>query len=145
MTEHCPTTVCAVCSMYCPPHTITSMGIAAIPNLGILLADGPTTDELPRRGLTTYLHEDQVYCLQPSACTSGGTANVCSDCLASLRRGSVPPASLVRVDTGSIPWGPIPELQLAPLTMVEEISPGTFYRIEDNNMYTCVDPSGYVY
>lgn len=121
ITDACPTNVCAVCSMYRPPPTISTLQLSLIPNLQLLLANGPKGKGMPRDALTTYIspHDQQLYCLQPTAC-DGLTARVCSTCLEALQRNTVPKASLVHIDTGSIPTSLNPAMQLAPLTMVEE-------------------------
>ena len=87
----------------------------------MLLTNGPKGKGMPRDALTTYCspHDSQDYCLQPAAC-SGISAQICSMFFAAPQRKSIPKESLVRIDTGGIPRSLDPNMQLAPLTMVEE-------------------------
>lgn len=121
ISDACPTQVCAVCSMYRPPSTISTLELSRVPHLSLLLADGPKDKRMPRDALTTYRspHDQQLYCLQPAACT-GLSAQLCSTCLAALKRKTVPKESLVCIDTGGIPQSLDPTMQHVPLTMVEE-------------------------
>ena len=122
------TRVCAVCSCRCAAgHSAEeeadadddwteTMRISDIPNVHLLSKDGPKSEELPRDSLTTI----GDYCLQPLAMLPGEDANedphvdVCKSCMSQLQNKKVPMASLVRVDTGSIPD------DLLPLTIMEE-------------------------
>lgn len=108
--------------------------------------DGPAVDLSDENANDDHpLHE---YCLQPAAIRRATPDDVvqmtdpgdkereavaegdflvqlCKACHSSLMRRRVPPASLVRVDTGPIPWmreGPDgPEIQLKPLSIFEEL------------------------
>ena len=122
------TRVCAVCSCRCAAgHSAEeeddadgdwteTMRISDIPNVHLLSKDGPKSEELPRDSLTTI----GGFCLQPLAMRPGEDASedphvdVCKSCMSQLQNKKVPMASLVRVDTGSIPD------DLLPLTIMEE-------------------------
>ena len=133
------TTTCAVCSCLCEagypessdedeeetdeeeeetdtrPRFTVKVPLHAIENIHLLRVDGPKTAELPRESLTRF----GDYCLQEKG-KDGVNAegedlfNVCTVCMYDLERGRVPRASLVRLDTGSIPEG------LEPLSIIEE-------------------------
>jgi hypothetical protein len=101
----CEKTVCAVCSRYRPKVDATSHAICDIPNLSLLDASLPKTDEYPRDALTTFQWRDTTYCLQEKACHVGDDPNtcnvtVCKECFFALKTKRVPPMSLVRFDAG---------------------------------------------
>jgi hypothetical protein len=116
------TRTCACCSCRCAKgdpdgeyEPTTRMLLHDIPNLDLLRVDGVKTDELPRDGLTRI----GEYCLQPLGSPGENEAgetivDICETCLRDLAHKKVPMASLVRVDTGSIPEG------LLPLSIMEE-------------------------
>jgi hypothetical protein len=115
--DSCNLSLCAVCAI--PQVGVDAVHINDLPNKNVLQADGPSTPEAPRHGLTTCTLQGIVYCMQPDA-VKGERVAVCPACLASLKRQHVPKESLVRVDTGLIPRSPDPKLDLAPLRMLEE-------------------------
>jgi hypothetical protein len=82
-----PNTTCCVCSRLLPVLTVKytpsppsplKMPVGMIPNLHFL-AKSPTLavqqqfppDRFPRHGITTYTHEDAVYCLDPLGISTG--------------------------------------------------------------------------
>ena len=117
--NECRRKLCAVCSISHPRDMVKPYHYEAVPNLSLLLADEEKTEECPRDAKTVYEWDGATYCLQPAACGEEKVSR-CGNCHASLGREKVPPDSLVRVDTGSIPRGPSAELTLEPLRMIEE-------------------------
>lgn len=106
--KYCDRTVCAVCSMYRPRCNVSRHDLNTIPNLALLDAALPKTDELPRDALTTFEWGNVSYCLQPAACfpsddSSKCAADVCTECFADLKAKRVPKMSLVSFDAG-ITW-----------------------------------------
>ena len=121
--DHMHTAVCACCSRYRMKCLVKSYDYIDVENLDLLKISGPKSDNMPRHARTTY----GPYCLQPAACQAINpdafdfTLDLCDECINHLHRGRVPPCSLVYIDTGSIPSSPNPELDLAPLTIIEEL------------------------
>ena len=107
------TLVCAVCGCYTSRAAMadSSTPINDLPNLQLLLASGERTASLPRDALTTVEHSGQRYCLHPLGVTNLGASSprlrVCHTCMEHLTKAkpSVPPRSLVRMDTGAWPTG----------------------------------------
>ena len=102
--SECNKTVCGVCSMLRRAVDIKSLAFGDIPNVDLLLKDGPTSPEHPRDGLTTVEHNGDVYCLQPAACTPNCTGDydvaLCKSCRGHLEHKRIPPESLVCFDAG---------------------------------------------
>ena len=121
LSDHMHTAVCACCSRYRMKCTVKNYDFANVENLHLLHINGPKTEDMPRHAKTTY----HSYCLQPAACQYLSpdlfTLDLCDECVLHLHRGRVPPCSLVYIDPGSIPRSPRPDLDLAPLTMIEEL------------------------
>ena len=111
--------VCACCSRYREKHTVKLYSYTEVPNLQLLSVNGPRSADMPRHVLTTQ----SGLCLQPAACRMDGADLIialCDDCHKDLERAHIPLTSLVYVDTGGIPKSPVPELNLAPLSLIEE-------------------------
>jgi hypothetical protein len=107
LAKECTRVVCGVCSMYRRDCEVKQLGIEEVPNLELLNVNGDKTPELPRDALTRCTWVDQDYCLQPAGCEISDDGqvlevSVCEECLAALNRDAVPPASLVRFDTGEV-------------------------------------------
>lgn len=124
MDDHMKIGICGCCSRR---RDLTLMlpeavGISSLANLHLLTTTPQPTDKemfLARDGLTKSSVGGEDYCLQPSAIQYHedglDTMTMCQECYESLEhKCMVPPASLVRVDTGSIPS------HLKPLSMFEE-------------------------
>ena len=111
--------VCACCSRYREKHTVKFYSYTEVPNLHLLSVNGPRSADMPRHALTTQ----SGLCLQPAACRIDGADLIialCDDCYKHLDKAQIPLTSLVYVDTGGIPKSPVPELNLAPLSLIEE-------------------------
>ena len=103
--RECTKTVCAVCSMMRRTCDITRYPIKHIPNVHLLDASGPKTDQFPRAALTVVEHVDvdntTTYCMQPASVFED-EADVCIDCYTDLEKSRIPDLSLVAFDTGTI-------------------------------------------
>ena len=107
-----PVLPCAVCACYVGKCDVAedSCPLPDLPALALLKADGiQRTPDMPRPGITHLLHDGVKYCLSPEGVTSPedhqpARLRVCRACWSSLtkKNPTVPPRSLVRVDTG--PW-----------------------------------------
>ncbi len=119
MDRDIPVQLCAVCARKCRRCDVHVLRFAdQFVGLGRLRADGPKTPAAPRQALTTFLWQDVRYCLLPAACDAvKGTAHVCTECTTELGHGKLPPASLVRIDTGPPPA--VAGVQLPQLTHIE--------------------------
>ena len=102
----CDLTPCGVCSQEVPVAETSEYDILAIPNISLLLVDGPCTPSAPRSAKTTYTLPDgsSKYCMQPAACR-GGKVDVCQTCFKALKSNCLPEHSLVCYDAGPLPPG----------------------------------------
>ena len=101
-----PTEICCVCSCFVCKSVCNTYPLESLPGLELLRADLPPTDVIPRSGHTTYVHNNVRYILQSDAITfvfGAPMAQVCTECLASLKNAKVPKASLAAIDPGTAP------------------------------------------
>jgi len=115
----CQREVCGVCAI--AKNDTKKVRAASIPNLELLLADGPRTPEAPRDALTTSELDGKRYCVHPKGVSDNNILVICATCMQALKTKRIPPNSLVCIDPGERPAGnPDPDLNLEPLTFIEE-------------------------
>lgn len=124
--------VCAVCNR---ERTRTEMysdapvAWTSISHTELLRCDGPRNKQCPRDALTRATIAGVDFCVQPDfvhVAEDGTMAmDACTECVNALNANTIPPASLVRVDTGTIPS------HLPPLSLLESyiIAPSRPYRL----------------
>lgn len=120
MEDLCLDKTCAVCACQVSKRDLHKSALPLLDKMfDVLRKDVPSCAKYPRDGLTIYTDDScqYDYCLSKDGIIGEREVlvQVCLECFEPLNNGRIPDASLVRIDTGSIPEG------LKPLTMYEEM------------------------
>lgn len=108
-----PNSSCCVCSRLLPvltakynpnPPSAISLAVNNIPNLHFLakipsdaVLQSFPADRYPRHGVTTFTHNGEDYCLDPSGISADGTATICPDCHSDLSHPKNQPSPTCRL------------------------------------------------